>query len=106
MFDEDIVHHVLECGRRVAEYKEHYGGLEEAIFCNEGSERFVSFCDSDIVVSPSYVHFCEQFLALEFIHEIIYAREQVGILDGPFVDILIILTSAFLSIFLHHEEKG
>ena len=51
LFDEDIVHHVLERCGRVAESEEHYSGLKEAIFCNEGSERFVSFCNPDVVVS-------------------------------------------------------
>jgi len=103
--DEDIVHHVLECGGRVAEPKENYCGLKEAIVYNKGSEWFMSFCDSDIVVPPSYVHFHEQFLALEFIHEIVYARDWVGVFDSPFINILIILTWAFLAIFLHDEEK-
>ena len=49
------VHHGLECGRRVSEAEEHYGGFIESPLCFECCFVFVSCLDANIVVPSSYV---------------------------------------------------
>jgi len=54
----------LKTGRQVGHPKEHYFWFKEPSLCLEGSFPFVSFADPDIVVSPAYVKFAEDFHAL------------------------------------------
>ncbi|EGN96543.1 hypothetical protein SERLA73DRAFT_58125, partial [Serpula lacrymans var. lacrymans S7.3] len=49
------VHHRLEGRWRVGKSKKHNKGFKEAAIGPESGLVFVSFLDSDIVVSPSYV---------------------------------------------------
>src|ERR1700677_2160238 len=50
-----LIHHCLEGCRGVAKSKKHDSGLKESISCFERCLVFITFFDSNIVVSPSYV---------------------------------------------------
>ena len=52
---EDVIHHGLEGGWAVGEAKEHDQGFEEAPIHSEGGFPLVSFLDSYVVVSPTYI---------------------------------------------------
>ena len=66
---EEVVHHKLKGGRRVAESKKHYGGFKESFVGFEGRFPLISIFDTDIVISPSDVQFGEIFGAFEFVNE-------------------------------------
>src|ERR1700677_2078563 len=55
----NLIHHRLEGRWRVTEAKEHDCGLEESILCFECRLMFVSFFDSDVVISPTHIEFGE-----------------------------------------------
>ena len=46
LMDKQIVHHMLEGSRRVAETEEHNQGLKEPILRDKGGQPFMSFGDS------------------------------------------------------------
>src|ERR1700677_721895 len=50
-----LIHHRLEGCGGVAEAKKHDSGLKESISCFERCFVFITFFDSNVVVSPSYV---------------------------------------------------
>ena len=54
----------------------------------------VSFLDTDVVVSPSNVYLGEEFGSFQFIDEGGNEQERICILDGVFIEILIILERA------------
>ena len=70
LMDEQIVHHMLEGGRGIAETEEHYQRLEEPILRDKGGQPFVSFGDSDIVVTGANVHLRKELFSFEFVEEI------------------------------------
>jgi hypothetical protein len=80
---EDIVHHTLERGRRVAESKEHNGQFKESFLAYKCGFSFISFAYANIVVSPVNVHLRKEFLSNQTIDEVVYSREGVSIADGP-----------------------
>src|SRR5882724_5617306 len=58
-FLEDVIHHCLECGRTVREAKEHDQRLEKASVHPKGGLPFISFFDTNVVVSPASVQLSE-----------------------------------------------
>ena len=56
-----VVHEMLEGGRGVGETKEHDSRFKEAFVGNKDSFPLVSILDIDIVVSPLYIEFGEDF---------------------------------------------
>jgi len=66
---EEIIHHRLKGGRRVAESEKHYSGFEESFVGFEGHFPLISVFDTDIVVSPSDIQFGEILGAFEFVNE-------------------------------------
>ena len=103
---EGVVHETLEGGRGVGEAKEHYGGFEEAFVSDEGGFPLVSVLDSYIVISPPNIEFGEDLSISEFIYEVGDERKGVGVVDGVFVDVAIVLAGAESSVFLFDKEKG
>ena len=77
LMDEQIVYHVLEGSRQVAETEEHYQRLEEPILRDKGSQPFVSFSDSDIVIAGTNVHLRKESFSFEFVEEIRNSGEWV-----------------------------
>ncbi|KIJ61560.1 hypothetical protein HYDPIDRAFT_96293, partial [Hydnomerulius pinastri MD-312] len=68
VFPENVVHHRLESRWGVGKAEEHDRRLEEPAVGPEGGLPFISFFDTDVVVSPAYVQLGEDFCVLEFIH--------------------------------------
>src|ERR1700677_1937660 len=51
----DLIHHGLKGRRGVTESEKHDCGLKESIACFERCFMFISFFDSYVVVTPSYI---------------------------------------------------
>jgi hypothetical protein len=47
--------------------------------------------NQDVIVPPSYIHFGEYSGIFEFIEKVGYTRKGVGVLDGVFIEVPIIL---------------
>ena len=106
LMDEQIVHHMLEGSRRIAKTEEHYQGLEEPILCNKGGQPFMSFGDSDIIITGTNVHLHKESFSFEFVNKIRNSREWVRILDHPFVNVTVVLARLFLVILFLDKEEG
>src|SRR5258708_7660680 len=52
---EDVIHHCLEGGRRVAQSKEHDKGFKQSMVRGEGCLPLISFLQLDIVETPAEV---------------------------------------------------
>ena len=87
----NLVHHRLECGRRVAEAEKHDCGFEEAMACFEGHLVFVTLFDAYIVISPSYIQFGEYGCSPKIGEEVRNKREGVLIVDRVTVKSSVIL---------------
>ncbi|KIN98021.1 hypothetical protein M404DRAFT_158633 [Pisolithus tinctorius Marx 270] len=104
---EDVIHHVLEGGRRVAEAKVHDQWFISAFMSpdlTEGGFPFISFLDTNIVVSPSEIHLGEEFTPLEPVDELRNEGERIRILDRVFIKVPVVLHHALLPILLRDEE--
>ncbi|KIN95622.1 hypothetical protein M404DRAFT_165405 [Pisolithus tinctorius Marx 270] len=102
---EDVIHHILEGRRRVAETEVHDQWFICPFMSDEGSLPFVSFLYTNIVVSPSEIHLGEELTALELlINKLRNERERVRILDCMFIKIPVVLYHMLLPIFLWNEE--
>ena len=66
----------------------------------------MSILDVDIVVSPSNIKLGEVFHILEFVNEVGDERERIGVLDGVFVQIAIILAGAEFPVLFFDKEEG
>ena len=70
----------------------------------ESSLPFVSFLNSDIVVSPPEIDLCKVLRSFEFIDELRNEWEGVVVPNHVLVQIPVILHHPFSSILLQHEE--
>ena len=66
----------------------------------------MAILDSYIVVSPAYIKLGEDLSILQLVHEVGDEGKGVGIADGVFIDIAIVLTRAKSTVFLFDEEEG
>ena len=73
---------------------------------NEGHLPLVAILDSYVVVSPVYVKFGEDLSVSQFVYEVGDKGKGVGVTDGVFVDIAVVLARAKSTIFLFDEEEG
>ena len=73
---------------------------------DEGCLPLVAVLDLYIVVSPAYVKLGEDFSVSQFVYEVGDERKGVGVTDGVFVDIAVVLAGAKSIIFLFDEEEG
>ena len=62
---KDGVHEALEGGRGITHSKEHDFWFKKPSACLEGSFPLITATNSNIIVSPSYIEFTEEFHALE-----------------------------------------
>ena len=62
--------------------------------------------DADIVVSPLNVKLGEVFCVLEFINKVRDKKERISILDGVFVQVMVVLAGMEFPILLFDKEKG
>ena len=103
---EGVIHEALEGGGGVGKSEEHHGGFEEPLMGDEGGFPLVSVFDSYIVISPPNVEFGEDLSVSQFIYEVGDERKGVGVADGMFVDVAVVLARAESSILLFDEEEG
>jgi hypothetical protein len=67
LFLKDSVHHHLEHGRGVGEAEKHHCGFEEPFWSEKGGFQFISWLDSDVVISPMDVKLCKESTATEVV---------------------------------------
>ena len=91
---EYVVHEILECGWRIRKTEKHYGRFKESEVCAECGFPFVAFFDTNIIISPSYVHFREYFGVLNVIDEIADERKWIAIFYCSIVKLLVVLSRA------------
>jgi hypothetical protein len=103
---EEVIHESLKCGGRVGEAKEHDSGFKEPLMGDEGSFPLVSILDADIVVSPSYVELGEDLGVSKFIDEVGDKGKGVGITNGMFIEVAVVLARVESAILLFDEEEG
>ena len=72
---------------------------------DEGCLPLMSILDVDIIVSPLDVELGEVFCILEFIDEAGDEGEGVGVLDGVFIQVVVVLAGMKFPIFFFDEEE-
>ena len=104
---EGIRHKSLKGGGRIGHAKEHDGGFIESSVGDEGSFPLVTFLDSDIVISPSYIKLGEDLGVFKFVDEVGNQGEGVCISDSVTIEISVVLARSETSIlFLDEEKRG
>ena len=103
---EGVVHETLESGGGVGKSEEHHGWFKKSFMGNEGCFPLVTVLDSYIVVSPPDVELSEDFSISQLVYEIGDKGEQVGVADGMFIDVVVVLAQAESSVLLFDKEKG
>ena len=93
---EVSVHHSLEEGWRVHQAKIHDLRDESPVFCFKHHLVLVFFCNSDVVVSPSYVELREESLISQVLERFPNIWERVVVPDRPLVDFSIVHNDALL----------
>ena len=73
---------------------------------DEGCFSLMFILDVDIVVPPSDIKLGEVFCIFEFIDEVRDEGERIGILDGMFIQVAVILEGVEFPILLFDEEEG
>ena len=74
---------------------------------NEGHFPLISVLDVDIVVLPSNIKLGEVLCIFKFVNEVRDKRKRIGVLDGVFIQIMIVLAGAkFPILLLDKEERG
>src|SRR5260370_37231645 len=102
---EDHVHHHLEGGGGIGQPKEHDCRFKESFWGKERCFPFVSFFDTDIVVSPTYIELSEEGAAGKVVDSLGNEGRHVAVLLSPSVDGSVVLDWAKLSVFLFDEEE-
>ena len=103
---EGVIHETLECGRGVGESKEHHCGFEEPLVGDEGGLPLVSVFDPYVVISPLGIKFGEDLGVSQFIYEVGDEGKGVGVANGVFVDVTVVLARAESSILLLTKKNG
>src|SRR6202040_920878 len=102
---ENVVHKILKCCRRIRESKEHNCWFEKSVVRAKSGFPFISFLYTNIVVSPSDIHFRENFSWSKFIDEFTNQREWIVIFDCGVIKLSIILCWSQCSIFLFDKKE-
>ena len=102
----DVVHHGLEGCWRVCEAKVHDHWFEEAVFGLECCFVFVSFSNTYVIVSPSYIQFSVDMCIAQVMYELRYKGEWILVVYGEGVDLSVILYQSQLAVLLSYEEEG
>ncbi|KAF8240201.1 hypothetical protein L208DRAFT_1234020, partial [Tricholoma matsutake] len=79
---EYLVHHCLE---------EHHRWFKQPLIRLEGCLPLISVLDSDVVIPPLNVQFCKPFRPSQFVQQVPYQRQWVGVLDRSIVQVPVIL---------------
>ena len=73
---------------------------------DEGSFPLVAVLDLYVIVPPSNVKLGEDFGIPQFVYEIGDEGEGVGVTNGVFIDIAVVLAGAESAVFLFDKKKG
>ena len=103
---EEFVHHRLEHCRGVGKTKEHHQRLKHSFVHLEGSFPFVTFLDSNVVISPSHIKLGKYLHILQFVDDIRNKRKWVLVLNGDSIESSIVLHRMQFTILLLYEEGG
>ena len=103
---EGVVHEALEGSGGIGEAKEHYSGFEESLVSDEGCLPLMAIFNSYVVIPPPYIKLGENRGMSQFVHEIRDEGEGIGVTNGVFIDVSIVLAGAKSSVFLFDEEEG
>ena len=96
----------MKGSRGIAQSKEHDLRLKESEFSLECRFPAVVRVDEDVIVSPTDVHLGEVLGISKLSDEGRNQRKRIGVLHGPFIDVLVILAGTEGTIFLSYEEKA
>ena len=102
---EDHVHHHLEGGWRVGEPKKHNCWFKESFRGKECCLSFISFLDTDVVVSPAYVELSEEGTASEAVNSLGNEWGDIVVLLGPMIDRTVVLNWMEFSILLFDKKE-
>ena len=102
---EQVVYELLEHSGRVADAEEYDNWFKESFVSIEGCLLLVAVFDTNDIVPPTDVKFGEVVSVFQLVHEIRDKEEGVGITDGVFIEILVVLAGAKFSIFLFNKER-
>src|SRR6266545_3013680 len=96
---KDVVHHCLKCSRGVRKTKEHYEGSKRSFTTTKCRFPFVSFLDTDIVITPMNIHLDITIVFTKIVDQFINTRERISITYSLGVKITIVLYGVEFSIF-------
>jgi hypothetical protein len=104
---KDGVHKGLEGRRCIAKTEGHDKWFKEAERAFEGCFPFITFSNTDIIVTPVDIKLCEVVRTLEFIDEFGDKGKRSGILDCNIIEGVIVLdgTKGASSSFGDEEER-
>ena len=102
--DEYVVHHVLESSRGVIQTKRHDLPFVTPNGGCEGGLPFVSFLDSNVVITGSNVEFRKSSTTLPFVDELRDEWEGVRILDCDRVELAVVDDHSKFSVFLGDKK--
>src|SRR6266511_5944354 len=88
---KDVVHHHLKCSRGVHKTKEHYKRFKGSFTTTKCRFPFVSFLDTDIVITPTNIHLNITIVFTKIIDQFVDTREWISIAYGLGVKITIVL---------------
>ena len=103
---EQVIHEVFECYRGIAKAKEHDSWFRESFVCDKGCLPLVTIFDTNIVVPPMNIKFCEVMGIFQLIDEIRDKREGVYIACGTFIKISVVLAGVEFPILFLDKEEG
>ena len=72
---------------------------------DEGGFPLVSVLDADIVIAPSNIELGKQSGSPQFVDEVGDQGEGVGVSDGVFVQVAVVLAGTKLPVFLVDKEE-
>jgi hypothetical protein len=84
----------LKRGWGVGEAEEHDGWFEQPFVGDESCFPFVSFFNSDVIVSPADIEFGVERAAIQSVNKFWDERKWVSISDRPLIDGSVILYCA------------
>ena len=105
-----MVHHGLECGRRICESKEHDHGLEKSSVRLERGLPLISVANPDVVVAPTDVELHKQGRGLSVysrktVHEFSDEGKWGRVVYSPGIKFAIVLDGSEVAVLLFDVEE-
>ena len=89
---ERVVHEPLEDSREVGKAKEHYCRFKQPFISDESGFPLVAIFDSHIVIPLANIKLGEYLGVMWFVNEVGDKGKRLGITNGVFIDISVVLT--------------